>query len=313
MTDLSPLPDVGRRHVIITLAATIGSQVFSGPAAAMQRPESLQISCQQVPWAIYFRREEKRFDMDEALAGAAAAGLTAFEPIINSPSQLSSIATRMKEKGLALRSLYVEGTLHDEALAEECFQKLTAIAPAAKMAGTKIILVRPNPLSNGREVPKSDDQLTIQARQLDRLGGLLKDHGLQLAWPNHDIELMHSAREFHHMMTGTDPVRVGLCLDVQWAHRGTGNSQVALFDLVRLYRQRLVELHLRQTRDGVFTEAFGEGDIDYPRLRKLLKDVDGPQLHLVLDQAPEKGTPKTMSPVEAHRAGREYITQLFGA
>lgn len=300
--------------MITSVAATVGSLLFTRPSvAALQQAEPLIISCQQVPWAIYFRRDEKRFDMDEALAGAAAAGLPAFEPIVNSPAQLSSVATRMQEKGLELRSLYVEGTLHDEGPAEECFQKVATIASAAAMAGTKIILVRPTPLSNGREVPKSDDQLTVQARYLDRIGGLLKDHGIQLAWPNHDIELLHSAREFHHMLAGTDPDRVGLCLDVQWAHRGTGNSQVALFDLVRLYRPRLVELHLRQTRDGVFTEAFGDGDIDYRRLRRLLREMDGPQPHLVLDQAPEKGTPKTMSPVEAHRAGREYLTQLFGA
>ena len=83
-----------------------------------------------------------------------------------------------------------------------------------------------------------------------------------LAYHNHDAEMREGAREFHHMLTGTDPANVKLCLDAHWIYRGSGNSQVALFDIVEIYVDRIVELHLRQSHDGIWSEVFGEGDIN---------------------------------------------------
>jgi inosose dehydratase len=56
--------------------------------------------------------------------------------------------------------------------------------------------------------------------------------------------LPRAAREFHHMMAGTDPDKVSLCLDAHWIYRGSGNSSVALFDVLKLYGSRTREIHL---------------------------------------------------------------------
>ena len=72
------------------------------------------------------------------------------------------------------------------------------------------------------------------------------------------------------MLLATDPKNVSLCLDVHWVYRGSGNSQVALFDIVKLYGKRIAELHLRQSKGGIWQETFTEGDIDYPRLVQML-------------------------------------------
>jgi len=80
--------------------------------------------------------------------------------------------------------------------------------------------------------------------------------GLTLSYHNHDIELRNAAREFHHMMVGTDPAYVTLCLDAHWIYRGAGNSAVALFDVLKLYGPRITELHLRQSKDNIWTETF---------------------------------------------------------
>ena len=131
-----------------------------------------------------------------------------------------------------------------------------------------------------------------------------------LAYHNHDIELRNAAREFHHMMLATDPKNVSLCLDAHWVYRGSGNSAVALFDVLKLYGPRISELHLRQSQGGVWTETMCDGDIDYRAWPGHLLDI-GVQPHLVLEQAPEKGTPKTMDAVESHRRSGEYVGQVF--
>ncbi|MCJ7673530.1 MAG: hypothetical protein MUO33_00075, partial [Sedimentisphaerales bacterium] len=117
-------------------------------------------------------------------------------------------------------------------------------------------------------------------------------------------------REFHHMMVGTDPACVTLCLDAHWIYRGAGNSAVALFDVLKLYGSRVTELHLRQSKDNIWTETFGDGDIDYPALAKYLLDI-GVRPHLVLEQAVEAGSPKTVDPVEAIRGSSQYARRIF--
>jgi len=134
--------------------------------------------------------------------------------------------------------------------------------------------------------------------------------GLILAYHNHDIDLRNAAREFHHMMAGTDPAYVTLCLDAHWIYRGAGNSQVALFDVLKLYGSRVTELHLRQSKDNIWTETFGDGDIDYPALAEHLLKI-GIRPHLVLEQAVEAGSPKTLLPVEAIRKSSQYARQVF--
>jgi inosose dehydratase len=86
---------------------------------------------------------------------------------------------------------------------------------------------------------------------------------------------------------------------------------VALFDVVKLYGKRVTELHLRQSKDGVWTETFGPGDIDYPRLAGALAEI-AVRPHIVLEQAIENGSPRTMKPLEAFKASTTYTRRVFG-
>jgi inosose dehydratase len=112
------------------------------------------------------------------------------------------------------------------------------------------------------------------------------------------------------MMLGTDPRHVSLCLDAHWIYRGAGNSSIALFDIVRLYGRRVTELHLRQSRNQVWTERLCDGDIDYRRLAQQLGRL-GVRAHLVLEQAVERGTAHTMDAVTAHRQSFQYAARVF--
>jgi inosose dehydratase len=85
---------------------------------------------------------------------------------------------------------------------------------------------------------------------------------------------------------------------------------VALFDVVKLYGARVAELHLRQSKDNVWSEAFGDGDIDYRALWKTLTAMGAKPL-LVLEQGPEQKTPQTIEVAEAHRRGLRYAKEVF--
>ncbi|MBN2476154.1 MAG: sugar phosphate isomerase/epimerase [Pirellulales bacterium] len=304
-----------RRKFLETLGLAGGALLLGtrpAGAAGTGASRKLHLASNQYPWIVFYRRENRDFgaSLDAGLGEIAASGLDGFEPIITAPEQIDQLAPLLEKHGLQMRSLYVNSTLHEADQAEASIQQVLAIAEKAKTVGTRIIVTNPSPIRWGGPENKNDAQLRVQGRALDRLGAQLAAMGVTLSYHNHDIELRHAAREFHHMMVGTDPQHVTLCLDAHWIYRGAGDSAVAVFDVLKLYGGRITELHLRQSVDGVWTEAFGPGDIDYPALAKYLAEL-GVKPHLVVEQAVEEASPKTMESVEAHRQGGRYARRVF--
>ena len=250
---------------------------------------------------------------NELLAAIASTGIRGYEPIIQQPSEFKGLGAKLQAHALQMRSLYVNSTLHDESLAKQSVSDVLAIARGAVGLGTKIIVTNPSPVRWGGPENRTDAQLMTQANYLNRLGAELQRLGLTLAYHNHDSELRLGAREFHHMLTGTDPNIVKFCLDAHWVFRGCGNSQIALFDVVEHYGNRVVELHLRQSRDGIWSEVFtAQGDIDYHRLADWLKSRTM-KPHLVLEQAVEADSPNTLDAAEAHRRSLKQVLSTFAA
>ncbi|HUU17076.1 MAG TPA: TIM barrel protein [Sedimentisphaerales bacterium] len=291
-------------------AIVMGTRVLG--AANRRQTGKLHLACNQYPWTVFYQRDNRNFnnELDKGLGELAASGMDGYEPLANNPQELDRLGPLLKKHSLQMRSLYVNSVLHEPDKADESIEAVLAIAEKAKGIGTKIIVTNPSPIQWGGPQNKNDAQLKVQAAALEKLGLLLKAMGLTLSYHNHDIELRNAAREFHHMMLGTDPESVTLCLDAHWIYRGAGNSAVALFDVLKLYGQRINELHIRQSKDNIWTETFGEGDIDYPALAKYLLNI-GIKPHIVLEQAVEAGSPKTMSTIEAFKKSSQYARRVF--
>lgn len=304
------------RRAFFSEAALVAGTIALSPAlvrsATDAGAETLHVACNSYSWTVFFQRQGRNFDqsLDEGLAEVAASGLDGFEPSFGDVGQVDRLAPLLRKHSLEMRSFYVNSALHEADQADKSIGQILTVARRARDAGARIVVTNPNPLAWGGSQDKSDEQLKTQAAALDRLGAELKKLGLTLAYHNHDMELRQAAREFHHMMLGTDPANVTLCLDSHWVYRGSGNSQVALFDIVKLYGKRISELHLRQSQDGVWTEAFGPGDIDHLALAEALREAKV-RPHIVLEQAIENGSPNTMQPVEAFRKSTEYTRRLF--
>jgi inosose dehydratase len=204
----------------------------------------------------------------------------------------------------------VNSKLHVRDEAERSIEDVLAIVERCIPLGVRTVVTNPSPIEWGSAENKSDAEIRDQAQALDRLGAMLRERDLTLAYHTHDSEFRAGAREFHHMMLATDPANVSFCLDVHWVYRGSGHSNVALFDVLELYGSRVVELHIRQSQGHIWSESFGEGDIDYPEVVRMLVALDL-KPHLVLEQAVEAGTPHTVPPLEAHRASQAYARKVF--
>ncbi|MBC8471790.1 MAG: TIM barrel protein [Planctomycetes bacterium] len=306
---------ITRRKFVQNLALVGGTIVMGAKtleAAKRKSPSKLHLACNQYPWLVFYQRENRDFnaDLDKGLGELASSGMDGYEPLVNNPQEIDRLGPLLKKNGLEMRSLYVNSVLHERQKADQSIDSVLAISEKAKSIGTKIIVTNPSPIQWGGSQNKDDSQLRVQAASLEKLGRQLKAMGLTLSYHNHDIELRNAAREFHHMMVGTDPAYVTLCLDAHWVYRGAGNSAVALFDVLKLYGRRITELHLRQSKENIWSETFEDGDINYRRLAKHLLGIDISP-HIVLEQAVEKGTPKTMETVEAFRQSSKYARRIF--
>ena len=304
-----------RRRFLNSMGMAAGATAFGmrGSLSAMESARGKpDIACNQYPWTVYYQLAGREFNssLDTVLQDVARSGINGYEPLGTGPAQIDQLGPLLRKNGLAMKSLYVDSVLHKADEADRSIKQVLEIAARAKALGTTIIVTNPSPIRWGGPENKTDDQLRVQAVSLERLGRQLSATGMQLAYHNHDMELRDAAREFHHMMVGTDPKYVTLCLDAHWIYRGSGNSEVALFDVLKLYGPRITELHLRQSQGGIWTEVFGDGDIDYRAVAKRLLTA-GVRPHLVLEQAVEQGSARALDPVEAHRRSCEYAREVF--
>ena len=300
--------EFNRRQFLGGVAGLTGTALLSASIAKVPFP----ISCNQYTWFTFFRRDGRDWnaDLDASLAEFSQSGFQAFEPSFTSPEEVQKLAPLLKKHTLQLPSFYVNSVLHENSEAEKSINTVLAIAKVAKPLGAKIVVTNPSPIRWGGPENKNDAQLAEQALNLEKLGAALRAMGMTLSYHTHDIELRAAAREFHHMLLATDPRHVTFCMDVHWVYRGAGNSEIAVFDVLKLYGKRISELHIRQSVEGVWSETFGPGDIDYPRLVNELKKL-GVSPHLVVEQCLEAQSPHVLTAVEAHRRDLEAVRQIF--
>ncbi|GAB2799221.1 hypothetical protein GCM10027275_51320 [Rhabdobacter roseus] len=302
-----------RRHFLATTALAAAGLAAPRYLAATPTAKPRAISCNQYTWFTFYQRDGKDWaaNLDASLAEYVQSGLTAYEPSFTQVEEVGTLAPLLKKYHLAMPSAYVNSTLHKTDDAKASITTALAIAEAGKPLGLQVLVTNPSPLRWGGEEIKNDAELAEQAKNLNYLGAELRKRGITLAYHTHDVEMRAGAREFHHMLQATDPQNVSFCFDVHWIYRGSGNSQLAVFDVLKLYGARTAELHVRQSVGGTWAEAFGAGDIDYPRLVSELKAM-GVRPHVVLEQCIEAKSPRTLSALEAHQQSLRNAQTVFG-
>ncbi len=307
------------------LALTASSALASTGHSASTVPQSKKqrlkesghelpvLATNQYPWFTFYRRHGQTFEdnLDRTLAEVKKSDADSLEPLLESMQQLDSLCKHLERHSLAMRTVYMNSTLHEKDIAEQSMDTVLSMARRAKsLMDTRIVVTNPSPIRWGGPENKTDEQLAIQSESLEALGKALLEEGISLAYHFHDPEFRMGAREVHHMLASTDPGYVKLCLDAHWAYRGAGDSNIALHDIVKLYGTRIVELHVRQSRNGIWTEAFGAGDIDYNRLVDEFMQL-GLKPVICMEQAVEKDSPNSMNALEAHIISHREARKVF--
>jgi len=303
-----------RREMLSGMATLAGATLLSRGVLLRGKEASAahyapKLSVEVYIWIQRLASEKKTLaeGVDEVLASFHGAGYRRVE--LNQdffrPELCERTLTLLAKYNLAPETVYANTTMHEAAAAEKSVQEVVELARLLKAHGTRDIITDPSPKPG--QAPKTDEELDTQAKYVDQLGAELHQQGMKLALHHHTPELVDHAREWRHLLRHTNPRRVYCCVDVHWAYRG--GQEVMSF--IRETGQRLVELHLRNSKQGVWAEDFGPGDIDYQKVADYLRGISF-NGYLVVELAYEKNTQISRSLDEDLRLSREYTERVFG-
>lgn len=220
------------------------------------------------------------------------------------PDLRSRVLDGLATRGLSMPSIYVGGAMHEERLADDTIARSIDIAKACRAVGCRAIVGNPSPKAASAE--KTDDELAVQARMLDRMGAALGEIGVEYWVHNHTPEMRSQAREWWHTLRNTDPRRVRVALDIDWVHQGDQDPLA----LLRAAGSRVASLHLRSSIRKRWQETFGDGDVDYRPVASELKAMRiNPLLVVELAYHPETVISRPL--LDNLRMGREYAERVF--
>jgi inosose dehydratase len=280
----------------------------AAPEEGSAAPVDRRVGVQLYIWSQHFgaRKENVEDHLDEVFESCRKAGFGAVQGWLSSfsnPDEAERVGGLLARHHLAMPAAYTGGAMHTETGARAAIEEILRQARLGKQHGLEIVVMNPDTV--GRE--KTDEELAVQARSLNSLGEALEGLGLRLAIHTHDPEMRSGAREWYHILRNTDPKKVGFCLDLHWVFRGKQDPIRLLEDA----GQRTLDLHLRNSTGGIWSEDFGDGDIDYRKVRKALDGLGYRGLY-TLELAYEGGTKVTRSLEEDLRRSRRYVRMVLG-
>lgn len=153
---------------------------------------------------------------------------------------------------------------------------------------------------------KTPEQLDAQADLLRKIMALGKTHGVTPNLHNHTYEVVDNLHDLKGTLARIPDVKLGP--DLNWLVRG-GVDPVAF---IRQYGKQIVFVHLRdQKADGRWSEAMGEGDMDYAAIGRALHEI-GFAGNAVIELAHERSFQPTRPLRESLKISRAYVRKVCG-
>lgn len=227
----------------------------------------------QIALQLYSIRQAMSADPHGTLRAVAAMGYEAVEPLLYTGAQARAIRATLDQLGLVARSAHVP--------LAELAARFDEAADGLLAMGCQYIVV-----------PYVSDELRglVGGRQLaatlNGLGAQAREHGLRLAYHNHDFEFAHEdgGTMWELLAAETDPQLVAFELDVYWA-------SVAGFDpaeLIERFAGRIPLVHVKERAAGAPPRfgIIGEGVLDWGRILGAAERA-GAEWYIVEHDSPE--------------------------
>jgi len=242
--------------------------------------------------------------LDQIFADMSYAGLDGIELMhtaLRYPDAVERIAALSNKHNLPVIGTSFGGEMWDRTQHEAVFKDAhIVVTRLAKLGGRTL----------GTSVGKAPQtktaaQLDAQAELLRRIMNLCRDNGVEINLHNHTYEVEDGMHDLTGTLARIPEIKLGP--DLNWLLRG-GVDPV---DFIEAYGDRIVFLHIRdQNADGTWSEAVGEGDMDYVAIGQALR-VSRFSGDAVIELAHESNFKLTRPLRDSLRMSRNYIRKTL--
>lgn len=258
------------------------------------------------PWVYMARREDRDTYpiLEQIFADMSYAGLDGIE--IGGYSRHEDMADKVGELSHKYSLPVIGASFGSNMWNREEHEAILKIAEA-EIVGLAAVGGRTLGTSVGRApAKKTEEQLDAQAELLKEIITICEKYSVVLNLHNHTWEVTDNEYDLNGTLARVPGAKLGP--DLNWLLRGG----VDPIDFIRRHKDRIVFLHLRDEKaDGRWSEAMGEGDMDYVGIGKALREIvfSG---DAVIELAHERDFKLTRPLRETWKISREYVRKTMG-
>jgi sugar phosphate isomerase/epimerase len=243
--------------------------------------------------------------LDKIFADMSYAGLDGIELMhtaLRYPDSVERITALSNEHNLPVIGTSFGGAMWDRMQHDAVFEDAhLVVTRLAKLGGRTL------GTSVGKAPQtKTAEQLDAQAELLRRIINLCRDNGVVLNLHNHTYEVENDMHDLRGTLARIPEVKLGP--DLNWLVRGGVNP----VNFIKTFGDRIVFLHIRdQNADGTWSEAVGEGDMDYVAIGRALSAINFSG-DAVIELAHENNFKPTRPLRDSFRMSRIYVRKTLG-
>lgn len=242
--------------------------------------------------------------LDEIFDTVAQSGYQAIEmctPMLGSPDWKARVDAAVQRTGLGIVGASHGQPMWDPAKHDAILAEMDAYSDKLSQLGR----VQCGVSCGGKKYAERTEAENAQAVRVWReLAEMFRLKGVVLNYHTHGEPI----GDIRHVIDNVPADLLPLGPDLDWLRVGGVDPEA----FVRENAARLSMLHIRDYHlGGDRTEALGEGDADYARLKRILDDI-GFSGEFVVELAIPPKTQPTRSPLELLRKSREHLRQTMG-
>lgn len=238
---------------------------------------------------------------------AGVDGIELMSVVLKHDGAVETIGELSRRHALPIIGASFGGAMWDRQEHASLLEYAELAIPRLAQLGGRTLGLSVGPVKRGHSIRKTPEQLDAQAEILHQIVALCGRHGVVPNLHNHTYEVENGLHDLAGTLQRMPDMKLGP--DLNWLVRG-GVEPVAF---LRQYASKIVFLHLRdQKRDGRWSEALGEGDMDYNAIAAALRDIGfhGPA---VIELAHEQDFTPTRPLRESIRASCAFARGLLAS
>ncbi len=295
-----------RRRFLKTSGALSGTFLLGGTMNALAQKFPYKVPVDAHLW-VYASRFPPDWDctsiLDEVFSDLKYAGynkVELMEVLLRQEGSVKRLKTLIKKHNLPVTGTSYYGDMWDKSKHQYILKDIEVVLERLHAIGGTMIGLT---VGDAKHI-KTEIELDVQADTLKHIIEICRKYKIAPNLHNHTFEMENDMHDLRGTLKRLPDIKLGP--DLNWLVR----AGVDPVSFIKMYGHQMVYMHIRdQQADGKWTEAVGEGIIDFPAIAQALNDINykgRAAVELAFDAPPLRAVK------EDWKISRQYVQKVFG-